>query len=84
VTLPGPCAAVSTSSARGLELDNPGFHHSVLGGFRDRPGGDDWGRRYGRPVRQGESPVDVPRRHSGARATPTSDIDRTVGTRSTG
>src|SRR5215472_16108756 len=85
--------------ALGLDLDDPGFHHSVLGDFRDRllvdgradrlPDlaltrlelvteavraaleelartaihvleglvDDDWGRRYGRPVRLGKNPT---------------------------
>ncbi|MFE5923530.1 transposase [Streptomyces sp. NPDC056468] len=61
--------------AMAMELDDPGFHHSVLADFRDRlaegdradrgAGSDlledlvdeDWGRRYGRPVRRGKNPT---------------------------
>jgi transposase len=87
---------IDFKNALGLGLDDPGFHHSVLGDFRDRLleegradrlldlalalarlkeaglvrgrtaqrtdsthvlADDDWGRRYGRPVRLGKNPT---------------------------
>ena len=37
MTLPRRCGAGSTSKyALGLDLDDPGFHHSALGDFRER------------------------------------------------